>query len=292
MTMQRNSLVIVFTATHIQSGTVYVGSARESLEATWAQLLAQADESARGDFFSRLRLEGADGFTLEEWAYAEDGKELRELLREAQLELGAQLIKAAPVKAAKPSSAPSNSVAATRELMALDDNPVDDDELFAETARRGGDEKAPAEEAAEKEEIIDAPVAKSALRPKSPEPMRKTDSTRDASEMKAVMAGIELRRRAMKKKPTATKSKPSATSAGAATGASSSGAAVPAAKPAKGRTGSASKEKRIKEAIAQEKAERDAQAKASVSAQADEMAALLARLDSRTKVAAKIKRRR
>ena len=50
---------------------------------------------------------------------------------------------------------------------------------------------------------------------------------------------------------------------------------------ATGRTGSAAKEKRIKEAIALEKLEREALKKRQVTEQADEMKAILANLDAR-----------
>lgn len=56
---------------------------------------------------------------------------------------------------------------------------------------------------------------------------------------------------------------------------------APSTKIATGRTGSAAKEKSIKEAIAREKAEREAEQQQRVAEQADEMKAIMARLDSR-----------
>ncbi|MGH1370534.1 MAG: hypothetical protein ACRBBW_00760 [Cellvibrionaceae bacterium] len=59
-----------------------------------------------------------------------------------------------------------------------------------------------------------------------------------------------------------------------------------------GRTGSSAKEKRIKEAIEQEKADRQSKNSAQSAAEAEEMAAILARLDERGKMAEKFKRSR
>lgn len=59
-----------------------------------------------------------------------------------------------------------------------------------------------------------------------------------------------------------------------------------------GRTGSSVKEKRIKEAIEQEKADRQSKNSSQSAAEAEEMAAILARLDERGKVADKFKRSR
>ncbi len=59
-----------------------------------------------------------------------------------------------------------------------------------------------------------------------------------------------------------------------------------------GRTGSSAKEKRIKEAIEQEKADRQSQNSVKSAAEAEEMAAILARLDERGKMAEKFKRSR
>jgi colicin import membrane protein len=61
---------------------------------------------------------------------------------------------------------------------------------------------------------------------------------------------------------------------------------------ASGRTGSAAKERRIREAIEQEKAMREANLNSRRAAEADEMAAILSRLDARGKEAERIKRRR
>jgi len=59
-----------------------------------------------------------------------------------------------------------------------------------------------------------------------------------------------------------------------------------------GRVGSSVKEKKIKDAIAQEKLQRKAKHNAQTAAEADDMAALLARLDQRTAETNKVRRRR
>ncbi len=150
---------------------------------------------------------------------------------------------------------------------------------------------------------------------------RQTSSTEEAEEMKMLMARMEMRRQAGKK--TAKQPLKRAKSASSASVASESvrddsGAALQGtqsavkrasskatgvstgSKPVKpvsgkissGRTGSAAKEKRIKEALALEKSEREAKKSSQAASEAAEMAELLSRLDSRTKVAAGYKRRR
>ncbi len=152
---------------------------------------------------------------------------------------------------------------------------------------------------------------------------RQTNSTEEAEEMKMLMARMEMRRQAGKK----TAKKPlkrakSVSSAGVLTEPSKDGCGATlqggqpvaaskltgskgtsaqtgpkslkqaSAKISSGRTGSAAKEKRIKEALALEKSEREAEKSSQAASEAAEMAELLSRLDSRTKVAAGYKRRR
>lgn len=324
--------MIVFTATHKESGKIFVGSARDSIENTWALLLTQAEDGANGDFFAILRAEGASGFSLEEWAYADSSRELRDLMREAQHDIGAEPIKAGLGKPLPKTVIKSSRV---RELMGLDESDGGDDEPFTEWLASKRDEKpslVTPKPQDDRQSVESSTVSTSSSREikvtfskiangrtgstskekrireaieqqrVAREQLRQTGSTQDATEMRTVMASIEARRLAMKKKPAA--KKPAATKAGAAGNAvaslskPASSAQLPPKKPstastlAKGRTGSSAKEKRIKEAIALEKAERDSQRQSQTKAQADEMAAILARLDSRNKEAAKTKRRR
>ena len=81
--------MIVYTATDEISHAVYVGSAREDLEEHWISLVNQAEDGAEGDFFAAIRQQGASKFEIEEFGFAEDSSEMRELVREAQKDLGA-----------------------------------------------------------------------------------------------------------------------------------------------------------------------------------------------------------
>lgn len=324
--------MIVFSATNEVTGDVFVGSTRESLEVEWVQLISQADEGASGGFFNQLRNHGAEKFEVEAYAYADSGSELRELTREAREELSAEAIKssrrtrsssvvgnssmsmeaimASIEEAAKDAEAGTLSVA---EPSAPSAKPVTSKPSVASKTAIGSSSTlgltsaAPAPElkiasgrsgsASKEKRIREAIAAEREAR----DQLRQTDSRESQAEMNSVIARIEQRRQQNKvspKKPAAKKASAKKATSANATGSSltqGGKAAKPAANTtrlATGRTGSSVKEKRIKEAIAQEKAEREAQQQAKASAEADEMAAILARLDSRTKDAAKIKRRR
>ena len=86
--------MIVYTATDEVNGKVYVGSTREDLEEHWITLVNQAEDGAEGEFFAAIRHQGADKFEIEEFGYADSSSEARALIREAQEELGAVAVKA------------------------------------------------------------------------------------------------------------------------------------------------------------------------------------------------------
>ncbi len=129
--------MIVFTATNLRTHDVYVGTARESVEEEWAELLAQAENGTSGQFFEQLREQGAAGFEVDTWAYGETPAEARESMREARDELGAQPIKSSrgsKPTLRQPKTAPSASMKALmavfEEAMSEEGESLDDDEAL------------------------------------------------------------------------------------------------------------------------------------------------------------------
>lgn len=309
--------MLVFTATHKESRKVFVGSARDSMESAWALLLTQAEAGGVGDFFNLLRADGGTAFEVEEWAYADDARELRELMREAQQDLGAEPIKAGSAKPVKKKSLKTTQL---RELMTQEES-AGDDEPFSEwlAARRkespGSDVTAAVKPEVEtpkpRSSVAGTPVSQqvgSTTRGASEklamgrtgssekerrireaieeqreqrEQLRQTRSTEEAAEMRALMAAIEARRIGNKKKPTtkapSKAAKPVTPAAPARTKVQSTGPE----KMATGRTGSSSKEKRIREAIEQQRAERDQLRQTRSTEEAAEMRALMAAIEAR-----------
>lgn len=402
--------MIVFTATNLQTQDVYVGTARESVEEEWADLLSQAESGTDGQFFQQLRDYGSAAFEVDTWAYGESSAEARESMREARDELGAQPIKSSRGKSAGRSTQAVQSasmkalMAAFEEAMSEDGDLDEDDALegltpsdrkkeankaSTETAASPPLEDSPAAEAVvsdagagaddeqkmrsrleamkaaqerllrERDSVgVSTSPSSTKAKPVKPEKLasgrtgsaakekrireaietererrenlRHTGNRDDQAEMNAVMARIELRRMATKKanaekakqaaaarrakqkaeaksdiatraaQESVRKTKPAAASLPKQ---DSTTATAPAAdekppkerstlKMAAGRTGSSAKEKRIKEAIEQEKASRLAEKQAQRTAEAEEMSTILARLEARTKEVEKIKRRR
>ncbi|MBU6954240.1 hypothetical protein KP814_22915 [Hahella sp. HN01] len=269
--------MIVFTATDQVTGKVFAGSTRRSLEDHWGHLLVQESEGAMGEFFETLRSSGADSFKMEEWGYSDNPKELREMLAEAMEALGAKAIK---VTLTRPENKSKPSMDLMKELEALKQEMSD-----------GSDDP---DYTPKKKEAVVKPEAPKPAPKAEPRPLRHTASTREAEEMRALIAGIEARRRGGTK--AGQKAAKKAGAAGLAKAAkSATGATAPAPvnrpKLSEGRTGSAAKEKRIREAIAAEKAEMEAQKRNQASEEAKEMREIMARLDQRTKEGARIHRR-
>lgn len=345
--------MIVFSAINKVSGEVFVGSTRENLETEWAQLISQADDGAEGRFFDLLRRHGGDGFTVEDWGYADTPAELRELTREARQELGADAIKSARAKPGVGLSRGKQSLSMEAIMASIEEAAQEVDEELQKLARQELQRQQPATgprsavtaaaagagvtrraEASVLEprpqELPAAGTTGSASREKrireaiaaqreEREQLRHTGTREGQMEMNAIIARIEQRRQSGRKsavkKPAVKKaagssaavtakaslaasSSVSSTASSPASGSASATKASPATKlPAtnklpEGRTGSSVREKRIREAIAEEKAKRDALRQAQARAEADEMAAILARLDERSKSADKLKRRR
>ncbi len=240
--------MIVFTATHKETGRVFVGSARDSMEVTWAQLLNQADDGASGDFFAIVRRTGATGFALEEWAYAESSRELRELMLEAQQELDAAPIKGGVTKVASGSvSCRSNGAAdrvreELRELMALECGEPEE-EPFSDWLAVRRDEKP---------SVITPPPREGQQASRSEHPMPGVE-------------GVSKKRRAQVAVETLDASP----------------------KLANGHTGSTSKEKRIREAIAQQRQQREQLRQTRSTEEAAEMHSLMLGIEARRLAARK-----
>ncbi|OZG74822.1 hypothetical protein BTA51_06915 [Hahella sp. CCB-MM4] len=285
--------MIVFTATDKVSGKIFAGSTRQSLEDHWDSLLTKESEGAMGEFFETLRESGVDAFKLEEWGYSDNPKELREMLAEAMEDLGALPIKPVLGSVRKVEVKAANAVMQELEELkqAMESGDPDDD--FEPVSKSAGSEKPAGQE---KVEV--------AVKPKAadPKPLRQTRSTEEAAEMRALIAGIEARRRAGLKSNRKAPGKKSVSSAigkvtGTAQKASASGKSgaesttLEKPKLSVGRSSSSAKEKRIREAIAAEKADMESQKRSQAAAEAQEMREIMAKLDERAKTAARIHRR-
>ena len=276
--------MIVFTATEKTSGKVFAGTTRSSLEDHWGDLLSQALDGASGEFFELVRASGADAFEVEEWGYSDNPKELREMLAEAIEDLDATSIKPSKNGSKTASASKDVTLSVMKELESLKaEFDVGDDDLELEQPTASSAKpKSPTAEEVKPEQPKKEPV------------LRQTKSTHEAAEMNALIAGIEMRRKSARpsaSKKSASTKKASAKSTAANPIEKAAKSAAEATPVAKGRTGSTAKEKRIKDAIALEKAEREAQKRAQIAAEAEEMRAIMARLDERSKQAAKVHRR-
>jgi len=287
--------VIVFTATDQVSGKVFAGNTRHTLEVHWDNLLTQEAEGAMGEFFETLRKSGVESFKIEEWGYSDNPKELREMLAEAMDDLNALPIKPVLGTVRKAEAKAANAV--LKELEELKLAMKSDDDDFDPVVKTSKSERAEVNTSAtvitpsQKEVPINSAETKAAL---SAKPLRHTRSTEEAAEMRALIAGIEARRRANLKSnrrvPTKKKVVAKASAESDNAGAVSAEVAVNPKLP-EGRTSSSAKEKRIREAIASQKAEMEAQKRDKAADEAKEMRDIMARLDERAKSAARIHRR-
>ncbi len=289
--------MIVFTATSKNTRDVYVGTARESVEEEWADLHAQAEQGASGQFFNQLREHGANGFEVDTWAYAESPSEARESMREAREDLDAQPIKSSRSKAVtrKPVSDQSDSMKALMAVFqeALTDTDAVDEEdaldgLVPEASSAQQDSASRLNESG-----IDAQTQQSSVSPPATPvdkaqmdaevgtptstPAAVADSSAEPQTDDAkMMARIEAMKAAQAKLLKEREQSPSV--------ASSSGVKTEAPKPAKiasGRTGSAAKEKRIREAIELERERRESIRQVRGRDEYDEMNAVMARVEMR-----------
>lgn len=94
--------MIVFTVTNTESGRVFVASSRNAPEDRWEQLITQANEGSEGEIFDEIRDHNPAVFNVEEWGFGEDPKEIRQLMREAQQDLGAIVVNTGKMDALPP----------------------------------------------------------------------------------------------------------------------------------------------------------------------------------------------
>lgn len=253
--------MIVYTATDEINRTVYVGSAREDLEEHWISLVNQAEGGAEGDFFEAIRKQGANKFEIEEFGFAEDSSEMRELMREAQKDLGA-----IPIKAGRSSAIASRAkvIAAKSELEELMSIDTSSDEWSAEDDSWLEEASGSKKKASEKpKEQVKEPVSEPSV---SDEPeMSSLDLIKQALAEAALETGpVKKVRATTAKKPAAKKV-----------------VAAAADKIASGRTGSAAKEKRIKAAIESAREEREQFRQTGSTAEAAEMKNLMMGIEAR-----------
>jgi len=295
--------MVVFTAKVNVTGETFVGSARENVEEHWAQLIALAEDGGSGELLDSIRTHGANNIAVETWDYAESPSESRELIREACDQLNAKVIKTGRVKLARVST----------------DKPKEKDDLSTQAqqilsqnqAKADAEKKSQALQAKPKPsqtehgQVISIDIEAYQAQQKAnmpektePEPvsLRHTASTEIADDMKSVMVRIEMQRKMNQAKNSPTRKRSTSTKKVSSINSSKTTAnpaeVVKKLKLPDGRVSSSVKEKRIKEAIAQEKMEREAVRAAKVAAEASDMAALLAKLDERTREKGKLMRRR
>ncbi len=294
--------MIVFTATNKHTRDVYVGTARESVEEEWADLHAQAEQGASGQFFIQLREHGADGFDVDTWAYGESPSEARESMREAREDLGAQPIKSSRSKAVarKPVSEQSDSMKAL--MAAFQEALTDTDAVDEEDALEGLVSEGPLTEQASAGETPKARTDVAVPSQQKPSVQPDTCSAIESeqavsSDLTAVkvavvddhsdpqddevkmMARIEAMKMAQAK---LLQDREQSTSS-AALNRTQKDASKPVkpAKIASGRTGSAAKEKRIREAIELERERRESSRQVRGRDEYDEMNAVMARIEMR-----------
>lgn len=253
--------MIVYTATDEINRTVYVGSAREDLEEHWISLVNQAEGGAEGDFFEAIRKQGANKFEIEEFGFAEDSSEMRELMREAQKDLGA-----IPIKAGRSSAIASRAkvIAAKSELEELMSIDTSSDEWSAEDDSWLEEASSSKKKTAEKPKEAAAQSVSDASVSNEPE-MSSLDLIKQALAEAALETGpVKKVRATAAKKPAAKK------------------IVAPAPdKIASGRTGSAAKEKRIKAAIESAREEREQFRQTGSTAEAAEMKNLMMGIEAR-----------
>ncbi|WP_261842522.1 hypothetical protein [Aliamphritea ceti] len=300
--------MIVFTITNTTTEQIYVGTSREDIDRRWEVILKAAEAGVEAHLYDDIREYGIDSFAVSEWAFAEDTAELRELMQAALEETGGTSLQGLKLKApkaprrTKPKAAEEDL---TRDALLnleeqgselLDEVSIStkdqssDDTAEAETTEQAVEQKqkkspvAIAAEEAEKPRLSDAEWAAKRKAEKLAYDERQDQKIKEkvAKERAAAreMALLISRMDARGKKPKKTAAKKSAATKSAAKSSTTTPAKSAAALPT-GRVNSAAKEKKIREAIAQEKDARMEERQAQQRAEAAEMAALIARLDSR-----------
>ncbi len=303
--------MIVFTITNTITEQLYVGTSREDLDRRWEVILKAAEAGVEADLYDDIRQHGMDSFAISEWAFAEDTAELRELMQAALEETGGislQGLKLKAPKAARKVKPKAVEDDLTRDALlnleeqgselvddipfAAKDSVADEAEaadaapVEKESAETGASETtAEVAEPAEKPRLTDAEWAAKRKADKAAYDARQDQRIKEkvakekaaAREMALLIARMDARGK-KPKKTAAKKTTKARAAAKPATAPEKAASALPT-----GRVNSAAKEKKIREAIAQEKDARIEERQAKQRAEAAEMAALIARLDSRAK---------
>lgn len=247
--------MIVFSASHTDSGEIFVGSARESLEQEWAQLISQADDGAEGRFFDLLRHQGAAGFSVEEWGYADTPAELRELTREARQELGAEAIKSPRSRSATGIGRGASSLSMEAIMASIEEAAQEvDEELkkLEQLERQRQDGTAPVR-------AVNSDSPALAPRAPTPAPERIPLAPRLGVPVRTAPTPTPAARTVLSRKPAAADTPAMAT----------------------GHSGSSTKEQRIREAIAVQREERDQHRHTHSRESQLEMNAIIARIEQR-----------
>lgn len=303
--------MIIFTITNSITDQVYVGSTRDTTDSRWEQILVAAETGLEHPLYTDIREHNPQNFIISEWAIAEDLKDLRELTKEA-IEtfsaIGLQGLRtSAPVAKptrAKPkkkevaeersfSEAAANIFASRNALDTDSDSDLDGLDNFDGLEFSGLDKETDKEsDSGDTNDVKTVPV-KPVEQEKSLTQMAEDRDKQlagkiakeraEALEMAKLMARVDARRRSPKSKAASAKKAAATTKAKAKTVTST------APKLSSGKVGSATQERKIREAIEQEKEQRQAEKLAKQQAESKEMAELMARIDSRGKPAAKAK---
>jgi len=261
--------VIVFTATNRRTQQVFVGKAQESVDEEWAHMLAQAEAGAEGTFFDLVR-ENASDFDVETWAYAETPAEARESFREAREDLDAVVIKLPRSRPSNSNAQPIRSASMKALLDSIREAAEDFDSADEDALLSPDDNASPSEASKTSKGDAGKPVADT------------QSQAADVSDAERLQTRIEAMKAAQAKVLSKQPAKPRRAVAAA------KDSAAPM-KLATGRTGSALKEQRIRDAIESDKDQRDAfRAKSNLDQQA-EMNALMARVEMR-RTAHKVKK--
>jgi len=293
--------MVVFTAKINVTGETFVGSARENVEEHWAQLIALAEDGGSGELLDSIRAHGANNIAVETWDYAESPSESRELIREACDQLNGKVIKTGRVKLARVST---DTPKEKDDLSIQAQQILNQNQLKAEAEKKAQQQAKAKPSQTEHGQVISIDIEAYQAQQKAnmpektePEPvsLRHTASTEIADDMKSVMVRIEMQRKMNQAKNSPTRKRATSAKKVSSITTSKTTAQKEVVKKLKlpdGRVSSSVKEKRIKEAIAQEKMEREAIRASQVAAEANDMAAMLAKLDERTREKGKLMRRR
>ena len=269
--------MIVFTITNTITEQIYVGTSREDLDRRWEVILKAAEAGVEARLYDDIRDHGIDSFAVSEWAFAEDTAELRELMQAALEETGGislQGLKLKAPKAARRVKPKAVEEDLTRDallsleeqgselvdempFMAKDSAAETADETEASSPAKPADKAAekPAEPA-EKPRLSDAEWAAKRKADKAAYDARQDERIKEkiakekaaAREMALLIARMDARGKKPKKTAAKKPAKAKVAAKSPATASQKAAEALPT-----GRVNSAAKEKKIREAIAQEK---------------------------------------